>query len=55
MKQSHSEETIKGTDGQQDTGNHKKPETPDAKGADRFGGSRAGAENVEKGKKSEPK
>jgi hypothetical protein len=33
---------------QQDTGNHKAPGAPDEKGADRFGGTRTGAENVEK-------
>jgi hypothetical protein len=50
MKQPHTEETVEHTDGQQDTGNHKKPGAPDAKGADRFGGTRAGAENVERRK-----
>lgn len=47
MKQPHTEESIKHTDDEQNTGNHKKPDAPDAKGADRFGGTRAGAENVE--------
>ncbi|HUD50763.1 hypothetical protein [Parvibaculum sp.] len=47
MKQPHTEETVKHTDGEQNTGNHKKPGAPDAKGADRFGGTRAGAGNVE--------
>ena len=47
-QQPHTEETIEHTDGQQDTGNHKKPGAPDAHGADRFGGTRTGAENVEK-------
>ena len=46
MKQPHTEETVK-----QNTGNHKKPDAPDAKGADRFGGTRKGAENVEPSKK----
>ena len=32
---------------QPNTGNHKKPGAPDAHGADTFGGTRAGAENVE--------
>lgn len=32
---------------QQNTGNHKQPDAADAGGADRFGGTRAGAENVE--------
>lgn len=48
MKQKHSEETIEHTDDQQNTGNHKKPGAADAGGADRVGGTRAGAENVEK-------
>ena len=47
MQQPHTEETIDHTDGQQDTGNHKKPGAPDQGGADRFGGTRKGAENVE--------
>ncbi len=33
---------------QQDTGNHKAPGAIDEKGADRFGGTRTGADNVEK-------
>ena len=49
MKQPHTEESIKHTDGEQDTGNHKVPGTPDAGGADKFGGTRAGADNVETG------
>lgn len=47
MKQPHTEATIKHTDDEQNTGNHKKPGAPDAGGADRFGGTRAGAENLE--------
>ena len=47
MQQPHTEETIEHTDGQQDTGNHKKPGAPDAGGADKFGGTRKGAENLE--------
>lgn len=47
MKQAHTEETIAHTGDEQNTGNHKAPDAPDAKGADRFGGSRAGSENVE--------
>jgi hypothetical protein len=47
MRQEHTEESIQHTEDQQNTGNHKKPGAPDAKGADRFGGTRAGAENVE--------
>ncbi len=50
MKQAHTEESIRHTDGEQNTGNHKKPGTPDEKGADKVGGTRAGAENVEKPK-----
>jgi hypothetical protein len=33
--------------GEQHTGNHKAPNAPDRDGADRFGGTRSGAENVE--------
>ncbi len=47
MKQPHSEETIDHTDDEQNTGNHKKPGAPDAGGADKLGGTRVGAENVE--------
>ena len=47
MKQPHTEASIEHTDGEQDTGNHKKPGAKDAGGADRFGGTRKGAENVE--------
>ena len=47
MQQPHTDETIEHTDGQQNTGNHKKPDAPDKGGADRFGGTRSGAENVE--------
>lgn len=47
MQQPHTEETIEHTDGQQNTGNHKKPGAPDQGGADRFGGTRTGADNVE--------
>ncbi len=52
MQQPHTEKSIEHSEGQQETGNHKKPGAPDSKGADRFGGSRAGAENVEPGKNS---
>ena len=48
MKQEHTENSIKHTDDQQNTGNHKKPGVPDQGGADKFGGTRAGAENLEK-------
>ena len=47
MKQPHTEQSIDHTDGQQNTGNHKVPNAEDAGGADKFGGTRAGAENVE--------
>ncbi len=47
MKQPHSEDSIEHTDGEQDTGNHKVQGAADAGGADRFGGTRAGSQNVE--------
>lgn len=47
VQQSHTEQTVQHTDDQQNTGTHKKPGAPDEKGADRFGGTRAGKENVE--------
>ncbi|WP_174247368.1 hypothetical protein [Acidisphaera sp. L21] len=47
MKQEHTEQTVNHTDDQQNTGNHKKPRAADAGGADKVGGTRAGAENVE--------
>ena len=47
MKQPHTEGDVQHTDNQQNTGNHKKPGTPETKGADRVGGTRAGAEHVE--------
>lgn len=48
MKQPHTEESVAHTETQQNTGNHKKPGTPEQSGADRFGGTRAGKENIEK-------
>ena len=48
MKQPHTEQTIDHTDDQQNTGNHKVPGAKDAGGADKRGGTRSGAENVEK-------
>ncbi len=48
MKQPHTEESVEHTETQQNTGNHKKPGSKDEHGADRFGGTRAGAENIEK-------
>ena len=53
MKQPHTEQTIEHTGDQQNTGNHKKPGAADAKGADTLGGTRAGAENVEHGARSD--
>ena len=47
MKQPHTEKEIKHTEDEQNTGNHKKPGTPESGGADRFGGTRTGAGNVE--------
>jgi hypothetical protein len=37
---------------QQDTGNHKAPDAPDKGGADKFGGTRTGAGNVERASKT---
>ena len=51
MRQPGTEKDVKHTDDQQNTGNHKKPGTPEAGGADRFGGTRKGAENVENTKR----
>ena len=48
MKQKHTEDNILHTDDEQNTGNHKVPSAKDAGGADKVGGTRAGAENVEK-------
>jgi hypothetical protein len=48
MKQPHTENTVRRTDGEQNSGNHKKPGAPDPGGADKFGGTRAGSENIEK-------
>ncbi len=48
MQQPHTERNIEHADGEQDTGNHKKPGAEGAGGSDRFGGTRAGAENVER-------
>ena len=53
MKQPNTEQTVEHTDDQQNTGNHKTPGAADAGGADRFGGTRAGAENVEPTQPSE--
>lgn len=48
MQQPRTEANVEHTNGQQDTGNHGKPGTERAGGADRLGGTRAGAENVER-------
>ena len=53
MKQPHTETTIKHTDDEQDTGNHKVENAEDVKGADRFGGTRAGAEMLEHAPKTD--
>ncbi len=45
MDDLHIEQDVSHGDGQQDTGNHRKPGA--GGGADRLGGTRAGAENVE--------
>ena len=47
MKQPHTENTVRHTGDQQNTGTHKEPGSPEEKGADRFGGTRTGQENVE--------
>ena len=49
MEQKHTEQGVEHTDGEQNTGNHKKPGAPEYGGADRLGGTRTGAENVEPG------
>lgn len=49
MKQPHTEQSVAHSDGEQNTGNHKKPDAKQAGGADKLGGTRAGAENVEPG------
>jgi hypothetical protein len=53
MKQPHTESTVSHTDDEQNTGNHRNPDAPDAKGPDRFGGTRAGSENVERSGETE--
>ena len=50
MQQSHTERDVQHTLDEQNTGNHKKPGAPEAGGADKFGGTRKGAENVEPAK-----
>lgn len=53
MPQPRTEKDVQHSDGEQNTGNHKKPGTPESGGADRFGGTRTGAENVERGARTE--
>ncbi len=47
MKQPHTEKGIEHTDDEQNTGNHKKTGDKEAGGADKLGGTRIGAKNVE--------
>jgi len=54
MKEPHTEESVQHSDDQQNTGNHKKPGQPDTHGADRFGGTRTGMENVKPTKPAKP-
>ena len=48
MKQPHTESGIDHVEGQQNTGNHRIPKQDEVGGSDRLGGTRAGAENIEK-------
>ena len=54
MDDIHEELGVQHTDGQQNTGNHKQPDAPEKAGADKFGGTRAGAGNVEGGASEQP-
>ncbi len=47
MKEPHTESAVEHTDGQQNTGNHKKPGTGEAGKVDDIGGTRTGGTNVE--------
>jgi hypothetical protein len=47
MSERHTEQDLQHSPDEQNTGNHPQPGTPQEHGADRFGGSRKGAENVE--------
>lgn len=47
MNRSETERDIEHTKDQQNTGTHKKPGSKEQSGADRFGGTRTGQENVE--------
>lgn len=53
MKQPHTEKDIAHSADQQNTGNHKKPGSGEERGADRFGGTRTGRENVEPASRQE--
>jgi hypothetical protein len=55
MKQPHTEQTVRHTEDEQNTGTHKKPGVPDEKGADRFGGTRTGQENLEPSREKAPR
>jgi hypothetical protein len=55
MKQPHTEQTVRHTEDEQNTGTHKKPGAPDEKGADRFGGTRTGQENIEPSREKAPR
>lgn len=54
MKQPHTEQSVEHTEDQQNTGNHKKPRTPESAEADRLGGTRAGRENLEHPQRPRP-
>ncbi len=55
MKAPPTETTVKHTDDQQNTGNHKKPGTEEAGRVDKIGGTRTGAENLEPTKPAKSK
>lgn len=48
MKQRYTEQSVEHSDGQQNIGNHKKPDAPDTHGTNKFGGTRTRKESVEK-------
>ena len=49
MKQPHTEQSVQHSETRQNTGNHKKkPGTPEERGADLYGSTRIGKENIEK-------
>jgi hypothetical protein len=47
MEQPHTEATVRHTDDQQNTGNHKKPGAQEAGRINHIGGTRVGARNIE--------